>query len=173
MAFATGRKIAGEVYQEILISTQYRLLNLKFESDDINEVLHLGLLAFSSSVFLQGGGLRGRFGSLSTKFKQKLARIDWTNPVFKRIGLWLLVSGLVAAVTREDDDVLMPLLRECCRESGQSSWAGVRSILKSVMWIDALQDQGGRQVYDRAIVTVDQIPHMSGSPAFPAKSLNA
>ncbi|KAI9037492.1 uncharacterized protein KD926_000287 [Aspergillus affinis] len=156
LAFATGRKIAGEVYQETLISTQYRLATLKFDSEDINELLRLGLLVFSSSVFLQGGGLRGRFPSLSARFKQTLSKVDWTNPVPKRIGLWLLISGLVAAVTHEDDDVLIPLLQDRCRESGQYSWSGVRSILKSVMWIDALQDKSGRQVYDRAIL-VEQI----------------
>ncbi|KAH8427060.1 uncharacterized protein LDX57_004778 [Aspergillus melleus] len=117
LAFATGRKIAGEVYQETLISTQYRLATLNFDPEDINELLRLGLL---------------------------------------RIGLWLMISGLVAAVTQEDDDVLLPLLRERCRESGQPSWTEVRSILKSVMWIDALQDKSGRQVYDRAVL-VDQV----------------
>jgi hypothetical protein len=157
LAFATGRKIVGEVYQEILISTQYRLVNLKFEPQDVNEILRLGLLAFSSSVFLQEGGLRRRFASLSTQFKRTLAAVDWTNPALKRIGLWLLVSGLVASVTREDDDALMPLLRERCHESGQPSWAGIRSILKSLMWIDALQDKSGRQIYDRAVLTVEEI----------------
>lgn len=157
MAFGTGRKIPGEVYQETLISTQYRLVKLKFDREDINELLRLGLLAFSSSVFLQGGGLRGRFGSLSTQLKSVISAVDWSDPIIRQLSLWFLFSGLVAAVTQEDDDVFMPLLQERFRESGQSSWTGVRGILKGFMWIDALQDKSGRQVYDRAVCRVEQI----------------
>ncbi|THC89648.1 hypothetical protein EYZ11_010911 [Aspergillus tanneri] len=37
LTFATGRRLAGEVFQETLISAQHRLLTLRFASDDWNE----------------------------------------------------------------------------------------------------------------------------------------
>jgi hypothetical protein len=53
LAYQTTRKLSPEIYNEMMISILYRLTHLSFESDPLQETVRIGLLAFSSTIFMQ------------------------------------------------------------------------------------------------------------------------
>jgi Fungal specific transcription factor domain len=170
IAFLTGSKIDGEIFQEILISVQYRLMTLKFSDDDdddndkegkLNEALRLALLTFSNTVFLQLRGMKVRFSILSLQLKDALrSQVAWADlRRLKTVSLWILFIAAIAAVNDEDDVWLMPLINELLSETGSFiSWHMVRSILKDFIWIDQLHDEDGKAVYSRAFLWNQSVP---------------
>lgn len=151
IACQTGQKINPEIFQEVLISVQYRLMLIDFVGDELNELLRVGLLASSTTIFLQTQGIRIRFDKLSNTFKKLMCKFDCTNENMNGAGLWLLFTAAMLAVTHDDDVWLIPLLQKAVKAITSSSWKEVRARLKLFPWIDAIHDQDGRRVFDRVI----------------------
>ncbi|TVY25378.1 hypothetical protein LHYA1_G003709 [Lachnellula hyalina] len=151
VAFQTDQKIHPEVYQEILISIEYRLMHLICKDRSL-ETLHLAILAFSTTVFLQTEGVRVRYHDLSRQLHDSVLRLGASNQT-PELWLWILFIAAISAVTDEDDQWLMPLLRAAFRRTGTTTWEPVRDILKSIMWIDALHDKDGKRVFDLVLLT--------------------
>lgn len=53
LAYQTTRKLSPAFYNEMMESILYRLTHLQFETDPIQEALRIGLLALSSTIFMQ------------------------------------------------------------------------------------------------------------------------
>jgi len=150
VAFQTDQKIHPEVYQEILISIEYRLMHLICKDRSL-ETLHLAILAFSTTVFLQAEGVRVRYHDLSRQLHDSVLRLGASNQA-PELWLWILFIAAISAVTDEDDQWLMPLLRAAFRRTGTTTWEPIRDILKSIMWIDALHDKDGKRVFDLVLL---------------------
>lgn len=150
VALQTDQKIHPEVYQEILISIEYRLVHLETCNDLSLEILHLAILAFSTTVYLQGEGVRVRYHNLSRQLHNSILHLGASNQT-PDLWLWILFVAAISAVPHEDDQWLMPLLRAALQRIGTTTWEPVRDILKSIMWIDALHDKDGKRVFDTAL----------------------
>ncbi|KAF2806033.1 uncharacterized protein BDZ99DRAFT_501563 [Mytilinidion resinicola] len=66
------RGIDSDLYQEVMISIHYRLVNLCFDRRTINEITRLALMAFASTLFLQWRGVRVRYECLAQSLKRAL-----------------------------------------------------------------------------------------------------
>ncbi|KAH8895361.1 hypothetical protein GQ53DRAFT_839014 [Thozetella sp. PMI_491] len=98
VAVQAKRKIDPELFQETLVSGQYRLLQLSYDSDDAHELLRLGLLAFTTTLFLDTYGIRQSYAHLGEQLRTLLRRwLDRTaNESPPELNLWLIMmlSGL-------------------------------------------------------------------------------
>lgn len=76
LAFQTGRKMRCELFQEALISAQYRLLALgaekHYNSPLVERVAEMGMLAFSTVTFLQMQGMPMYMEDFATKLRRLL-----------------------------------------------------------------------------------------------------
>jgi len=76
LAFQTGHKIRGELFQEALISAQYRLLALgaekHYNSPLVERMAKMGMLAFSTVTFLQMKGIPMYMEDFATKLRRLL-----------------------------------------------------------------------------------------------------
>jgi hypothetical protein len=76
LAFQTGRKMRGELFQEALISAQYRLLTLgaekHYNSPLVERMAKMGMLAFSTVTFLQMQGMPMHMEDFATKLRRLL-----------------------------------------------------------------------------------------------------
>ncbi|KAK0740325.1 hypothetical protein B0T18DRAFT_207136 [Schizothecium vesticola] len=76
LAFQTGRKMRGELFQEALISAQYRLLALgaekHYNSPLVERMAKMGMLAFSTVTFLQMQGIPMYIEDFATKLRRLL-----------------------------------------------------------------------------------------------------
>jgi len=154
LAFQSDRKLKPEMFQDMLTSVMYRTMLLDLSSQSTPRLLHMGMLAFGATVFLQAHGVKARFENMSRRLREAICATDVDNgqDALHEIKLWSLFVMKLSAVTNEDDDWIVPRLRAQIRKNGAGSWKEVRSALKKSLWIDAIHDEDGEALYFRAIV---------------------
>lgn len=140
--------ISINTYLETMASVVYRLFNMHFEPGSSSEAIRLGLLAFSSSVFLQWGPLGLSYAHISSEFRGCIVR-SISSCAFPQLLLWLLMVGAVSVFNVVDDVWLKPLLVASMGYSDIDSWGKMRNLLNSFMWIGLVQDKAAKSVFDR------------------------
>ncbi|KAI1376392.1 hypothetical protein F4677DRAFT_445647 [Hypoxylon crocopeplum] len=178
-ASATQRKLPKEYLFETMVSVMYRLLHMpspsssslspspspssRFAPGTLNEATRLGLLAFTSSVFLQWAGVRLPYAHFPSLYRATLGSLD-LEAASPRLLLWLLTVGAVAVFGSADDVWLRPWLRvnvELCgvgagggaAGAASSSWPAMRDILDSFMWVGLVHDGPGKAVFESVIAS--------------------
>ena len=152
LAAESKHRIATETFLDTMASVIYRLLDMtRFEAGSTEEAIRLGLLAFSSSVFLQWKQLGMSYDHLATTYRDCLAKLRCSN-IPSRLFLWLLMVGAVSVFGCADDNWLKPWLRVNIDPGKVESWSDMQDILKSLMWIGLVLDEPGKVVFDSAFV---------------------
>lgn len=179
LAFQTGRKIPADVFRETLVSVQYRLLALRDEErprqllqsesggpSDLDvedeELLRLGMLAFSTTVFLRIEGMPMRYGDLAGRVRGVVTSMAEEEVVSEgesesesergRLVVWFLfVAGVSVLRDVEDQEMLAVVLKRVLGGLGSSGWEEVRDVLKGVMWIDWVHSAGGRKLWEAVV----------------------
>lgn len=127
--------------QEIMVSAHYRLIHLRFEPGTIDETIRLALLAFASSVFLQGGGVWIRHEHL---YRQLIESFSLTKvrrgDLPPQVMLWLYVFCVAFDGQEPGHSWLRSGLAELLQTQELNTWSEARVWLKSVIWADTLHD---------------------------------
>ncbi|RDW89759.1 hypothetical protein BP6252_01791 [Coleophoma cylindrospora] len=145
----------NELYQEVMVSIHYRLVNLRFDVGTVNETIRLALLAFSSTIFLQWRGLKTRYKYLAQHFKTALSPLNHkTGVVPEKLTLWLYIIGAISIFDEHEQTWLQPLLTEVLQIMNMTSWNEVRLSLKSVLWVNVLHDPFAKKLIE---TTLNQI----------------
>ncbi|KAB5566846.1 hypothetical protein GE09DRAFT_1284560 [Coniochaeta sp. 2T2.1] len=170
LAHQTKRKIPPSLFQEVLISVQYRLHHLSYPSHDVQETLRLAMLAFSASLFLSAPhsphtrpvldcskGLAAGFAEsllLLHVFERKTH--DGRDPCLE-LDLCLaflgrvMVSGLDLAEQQQQRSRLLDgKIISTARALGLTAWTEMRRVLKGFLWVDVIHDEPGRRLFDTA-----------------------
>lgn len=141
MAAICGLDMDIALYQEAMVSIHYRLTRLIFEPGSINETIRLALLAFASSVFLQGGGVWVRHEHLYRCLRISFIKAKEREEDFPpQIMLWLYVFCVALDAREPSHSRLRPGLTELLQTQGLRSWDEVRDLLKSVLWVNKIHD---------------------------------
>lgn len=146
-------KLRPELFQEIMMSIQYRLLLLRYDTAPTSEALRIGLLAYQTSVFLQMHGTKIKYDFLADQLTNAIQNLPEFDPVLVHLKLWLVFIGSIA-VLDSDEPWLVSLVR---RLTLDLSWTEARERLGEVMWIAPIHDVAGKQVYDGARVVKDTV----------------
>ena len=146
-------KLRPELFQEIMMSIQYRLLLLKYDASTISEALRIGLLTYQTSVFLQMHGTKIKYNFIADQLASAIRGLPESEPVLVQLKLWLVFIGSIVMLD-SDEPWLMALIR---RLTLNMSWAQTRDWLGEVMWIGPIHDVAGKQVYDGAQVAKDTV----------------
>ncbi|KUJ15199.1 uncharacterized protein LY89DRAFT_106229 [Mollisia scopiformis] len=151
LAFQSASKLPPELFQEILISTQYRLMLLSFPADgSALELLRLGMLAFSTSVFLQARGIRVRYEALAGWLRDAAAAREEEGRGAD-LGIWILFMAGISG-GEEEDGWILPMLKTEMGNREMREWGVVRALLKRYPWVDALHDEVGKRIFGRVEV---------------------
>lgn len=143
------RSIDNELYQETMVSIHYRLANLCFDMDSINEPIRLALLAFASTLFLQWRGIKIRYEYLAQRLNTAMTSLRHNNrgvPV--RLALWIYIIAAISVLDEREKVYLQPALIEVIRELEFGSWDEVRLMLKSILWVDVLHDPLAKEMVE-------------------------
>jgi hypothetical protein len=166
MAAQTTRKIDPELFQEVLISVNYRLMLLeskKLGADGSFELLCLAMLAFSASVFLQTACHGMIFGILTTKIVSIMSGIGWaTNAMPSAVNLWIQFMLAMTSLKTPDHDLALDTLGDLVRRSALTTWTDMRTMLKRVLWINALHDRVGEQIFNQVLLRGPPLNHIPG-----------
>ncbi|KAI0844415.1 hypothetical protein F5Y00DRAFT_274033 [Daldinia vernicosa] len=147
VAMQCGLAMDGELYQETMVSIHYRLVNLCFDTDNADEVIRLALLALYSSIFLQWRGTKTRYKYLTQRLKQVLFQSTETIPV--HLLIWVYIIYAVSSFDRGDQVWLHSSLAQVLQRTNLRSWSGIRAMLKSIVWLDAVHDSLAKCLIER------------------------
>ncbi|KAH8705808.1 hypothetical protein BGW36DRAFT_368201 [Talaromyces proteolyticus] len=150
LAHQTHRTISAELFQETLISVQYRLQHLSYNNCDPHEILRLSMLAISNTIFLKADGDTIHYQSSAEKLRVAL---QFRNPKEDRKGLelnlWLIfVNSIYILDLKGDACLLMRDMRTISRELRLSTWEAIRTVLKSFLWVDVMYDKHGKKFFN-------------------------
>ncbi|KAJ9609428.1 hypothetical protein H2200_005755 [Cladophialophora chaetospira] len=145
----TKRLIYPEFIHETLISVVYRLLNTGFAVGSLEEVVRLGLLAYSHHVFLQWQDVKLPLYPLLNAYRDAVLGLDVVDSASSELILWLLMTAAISLFNISDETWLRDCLWKHINKCQTGTWKGLQEILKSFMWIGLLDDEPGRQTYDR------------------------
>ncbi|CAH0046957.1 unnamed protein product [Clonostachys solani] len=159
LSILTRRKIRPELYQEVLVSIQYRLLHLNYSEwstdvcggqkwRDVHEAIRLGILGLTTTLFLYREKVDTSYLTIVSRLNVSLLRLE--EPADDRdweLRVWLLF--MVSVTLGGGGDRFDALLVRGLEALRIESWAGTRQLLKRLLWIDLLHDEVGRMVYGR------------------------
>lgn len=148
-AAQTKRKFPEELLLNTMASVMYRLFHMKFELGSVNEALRLGVLAFSSHVFLQWKDDKRAYLHFPAAYRDCLVSLRSWETIPSRLLLWLLMIGAISVFTK-DEAWLKPWLRGNIDLCGIQSWNEMRDSLDSFLWIGYLHDKPGKNIFDSA-----------------------
>ncbi|KIX03867.1 uncharacterized protein Z518_07420 [Rhinocladiella mackenziei CBS 650.93] len=118
--------IDKELYQEVMISTHYRLVHLRFVTGDVNETTRLGLLAFASTLFLQSRGVKTQYEYLAQCLQNAISLLGHkTRAIPTQLTLWLHIVGAVSVFGEHEQAWFRPALTELLQAMRLASWKDV------------------------------------------------
>ncbi|CZR59936.1 uncharacterized protein PAC_09831 [Phialocephala subalpina] len=151
LAFQTRRKMDYTLCQEILISILYRLLLLNVTPGSLDEAIYVGMLAFSTNIFLQMRSFPMQFGKLSSQLRDTIHRLHCLedNSILE-LKIWLLFVARIVIVAGDGDSWIAPEMRKTLKALDLPSWKLVRDRLKKYLWISMLHDASGKKAFEDA-----------------------
>jgi hypothetical protein len=159
LAYQTTRKLSPDIYNEIMISIFYRLTYLSFESDPMQEAIRIGLLAVSSTIFMQRHFMEHPYDHLLNLYRNTLFKlrestdIDFPVPIV----LWLtMLLHVVAHKEPSPADWLSVWLGKAILHADIDSWPQAREILRSIVWVDFIHDQLGKPAFEAAMLRLER-----------------
>ncbi|KAJ5587588.1 uncharacterized protein N7459_003353 [Penicillium hispanicum] len=148
-----NRQLTKETLLNAIGSVMYRLVDMKhLDPTSIDEAVRLGLLAFSSHVFLQCKDVQLPHTYFPRRYRHCLLNLR-VQDIPPQILAWLLVIGAISVLSPADDSWLMPWLRVNCDMCGAQGWEELRGRLKGLLWIDILHDRPGQAIFKTAMST--------------------
>ncbi|EPS35700.1 hypothetical protein H072_10845 [Dactylellina haptotyla CBS 200.50] len=142
------KRLPQTILLNTMTSTMYRLLDMKFNPDTINEAIRLGLLAFCSHIFLRWQSVKLNYTHLPNIYKSSLVNLKFSKDFPPHVMLWLLTVGAISIFAEEDDVWLKPWLRVNFELCEIHSWRDMKEKLKDMMWVELVQDEAGEGVYN-------------------------
>ena len=146
------RRASLIVYQEMVLSILYRLLNFQpldgsRPGPDIEAAYRIGLTIFMTTIFLQHQ--HHCFIDLSLTL-QSLKDIVETRIKESELAFWAMVIGGIWMWDDPGGEWLAPKLRAASQDLGIKNWGEAHRVLKRFPWIDRIHDESGRQVWEEA-----------------------
>ena len=123
----------------------------------MNEAIRLGLLVFSSRIFLNWQDLHLPQNCLSQKYRTCLLNLNLSDPLPRQILVWLLMVGSLSIFNSADHVWLLPWLRAGIQLCGAGDWSELRRQMRTLPWIDFLHDAPGKAVYGAAVSSRTEI----------------
>jgi hypothetical protein len=159
LAFLTRRKLEPRLFQEIIISVQYRLLHLQYLDDfsfenrvdsqnRLHEVLRCSVLAFTTTIFMKIINMEVRYHLLGLQLKAALSALD--KPVDSReweLRVWICFVASITLFRGREHEWLAVALTQSLGALELTSWLEVKAALKRHLWIDMIHDAEGLGVF--------------------------
>ena len=153
LAYQTTRKLSPLTYSEMMISILYRLMHLIFEEGSLQEAIRIGLLTFSSTIFLTRLYMKQPYEHLFNLFSSSLFDLCQSTSIKvpQPIMLWLMVLyHMVAYNQPSPGDWQSVWLGKAVSFTEVNTWPQARIMLKSVMWVDFVHDAPGNKAFEAA-----------------------
>lgn len=128
----------------------YRLLRMRFPPGSDNEAVRLGMLAFSHHVFLQWEDIKPPQAQFAAAYRETIQRVDDVggDPGSLQLMLWLAMVGATSLFDASSEVWLRERLQLYAHRCRVGRWREVRRVLRSLLWIDLLDDERGEHIFN-------------------------
>ena len=160
LAYQTTGKLSPVTYNEMMISILYRLLHLSFEESSLQEAIRIGLLTFSSTIFLTRLYMKQPYEHLFSLFSNSLSKLCQSTSIIvpQPIMLWLMILyHMVSYKQPSPEDWHSVWLGKAVSLTRVKAWPDARGILKSVMWVDFVHDAPGKEAFESAAQRLERL----------------
>ncbi|KAJ9620307.1 uncharacterized protein PV06_00641 [Exophiala oligosperma] len=159
LAYQTDRKMSPEMYNEMMIAILYRLTHLSFneEKDLPNEVIRVALLVFCTTLFLIRCYLDHPYERLIELYKVTLVRLcqcrsEGEHLPPKPVMFWLVMLYHVVpeqeTTSSSSSGTALYFDKEYYSQAEVDTWEEALTLLKSIMWIDFVHGNRGREIFE-------------------------
>lgn len=150
LSHQTQCKLSSGLFQEALVSVQYRSQHLIYSLDDTQEVLRVAMLAISTTLLLETHDVSIKYRHLAEKLRVALRSLEQNeNDKRLQLTLWLIFVGKLSLLDGpEDSQWLGKKLLETIQSLKMTGWAEIRNTLKSFLWIDGVHDRAGKCFFE-------------------------
>jgi hypothetical protein len=145
------RQLPKDVLLNTMAPVMYHLLRMNtFDPTSTDEAVRLGLLVFSSHIFLSWQDVKIPLSYISHSYRSCLLNPKLPGTLPPQLLLWLLVVGSLSIFTTADDVWLIPWIRVNTDLCKSPDWGALRAQLKTFPWVDILHDKPGQAICDAA-----------------------
>ncbi|KAK4948173.1 hypothetical protein LTR10_013228 [Elasticomyces elasticus] len=150
LAYQTTRKLSPETYNEMMVSILYRLTQLSFADDLLQETIRVGLLVYCTTIFLTRSFLEQNYGHLFELFKTGLFELCHSPATIvpHPVMLWLLLLYHVTVYKGPSvNSRASDWLDRAVSLTGVNTWAQAHPVLRSILWVDFVHDSAGKEAF--------------------------
>ncbi|PYI03947.1 hypothetical protein BO78DRAFT_373950 [Aspergillus sclerotiicarbonarius CBS 121057] len=149
-------------FLKTMASVMYPLLHMSFDCGSRNEAIRLALLSYGFDIFLQWRTTIP-YANLATSYRRCLSGLVMRDDVSPELWIWLLTVGGLSVFVPSARSYFRQWLLYHLGGCGVHTWAEMRAILSSFMWIGLVHDRAGKDIFDSVLT------HMvSGKETVPA-----
>ncbi|KAL4947713.1 hypothetical protein BDW69DRAFT_204128 [Aspergillus filifer] len=149
-AHATRQRRTVEEYHRVVCSFQYRLLQMEGVLEDgLSECLRLAMLAFLITTF-QFPGTRAEYPYLATCLRRACCEVMGNEAGACRttdIMGWVMIVGAISVFDINVEEEWMKMMWQF--HVNIVDWFVMREKVKSIMWVDVLQDAAGQVAFQQ------------------------
>jgi len=155
-------KLNAYSLQQSVILISYRLIHISQLAtprltNDLENMLHLGLTAFTTTIFL-GFGSAGLKAPLLLQSLREVAQKYLPGDIeCHKMLLWVLFMGRASVFGEVDDCWIIPKVREVSMALVLHVWTDVRNFLSAFPWVDSVHGQSGRALWEKCEVVNSEI----------------
>ena len=148
-----GAKVTTAAFLHSMGAIMYRLLHQRYHPGSRNEVFRIGLLAFSTPIFLHWNRVELPDPHFTATFRKVLIQYELTKQTLgKQEQLWLLMVAALS-MSHEPGSVtwLKPKLKASARWCKVFTWDCLRTILDSILWVPEPYDSAGKDIFESIV----------------------
>ncbi|KAK6383444.1 hypothetical protein LTS17_002736 [Exophiala oligosperma] len=145
-----GPKVTEETFLQNMMAIMYPLLHQHYQIGSLEEAVRLGLLAFSSPLFLHWNRVELPDRRFTSAYREALATMTLVGAdIAPRERLWLFMVGALS-MSHESESMkwLLPRLRMDIEQCGVSSWSDMQQVLRSFLWVGFVYDVPGKELFE-------------------------
>jgi hypothetical protein len=117
-------------------------------SDPFEDLLHLALLAFLTTLLPEYGQDHYKYDLLSHRLRRAISMFVPTTDRHAEIMVWTLFVAGISVMRASHDQWLLQLVAVYCQQLNLRTWLDVRQILCKTCWIYAVHDRPGEQLWE-------------------------
>lgn len=146
-------KIGSFTFQEVIISTSYRLLHHFSLAEPMPKTMdtacYLVLLAFITTMFLRGPELQHSYNLLAENLRSSLKHLTKHHDRHDSTMLWLFLVAGISVFNESDARWLILQIRKCLSTLQLRGWDDVQKILTRFPWVGYFHDKRGQQLWTK------------------------
>ncbi|KAH8671730.1 hypothetical protein BX600DRAFT_510390 [Xylariales sp. PMI_506] len=143
-----------DLFTQASVSVPYRLVSLQYEVGSQQELLRLSMLAYIKGAFVQINGLGKKMTLLAGCLRYTLLMQEQHTMPHRSNDflLWALFMAGIAIFEDSEEPWLRGAVQSTISALQLHTWAEVRAIVRSYLWVDAVFDLPGQRFYTRCLL---------------------